>query len=54
MKTLDFNQMETLQGGDGTQDWCNAIDGLGGPAFINSLDSPIGGYVGMLYYEHCM
>ncbi len=53
MKKLEMNQMEKLQGG-GTQDWCDAIDGLGGIAYIDSLGDPMGGYIGNLYGSYCM
>ncbi len=55
MKKLEMNQMEKLQGGGGTEDWCRAIDGLGGMDYINSLKDPnqVGGYIGFLYVKYC-
>ena len=53
MEKLELNQMEDFIGGDGTEDWCNAIDGLGGYDFINSLDDELRDFVGGLYNFHC-
>ena len=55
MKKLELTQMENLQGGDGTSDWCDAINGLGGADYINSLQRPeqVGGYIAALWLRYC-
>lgn len=53
MKKLELNQMENFIAG-GAEDWCNAIDGLGGYDFINGIeDRTLRLHVGGLYNAYC-
>lgn len=53
MEKLELNQMEDFIGGN-AEDWCNAINGLGGYDFINSLEGEtLRRHVVGLYHAYC-